>query len=141
MLLLGTVMMDGMVALPLIWGNGWIECIRIIRKYVLLSVNMVPAQAFTINKIRWLKLYQPVGGILKTGRRIITLKTGKQSLPVLMYGGALSGICLILALHIALKETVPELMIKVWLLSTGKFVKMLSTSIRPTGIGKNQCFI
>ena len=97
---------------PLIWGNGWIECIRIIRKYVLLSVNMVPAQAFTINKIRWLKLYQPVGGILKTGRRIITLKTGKQSLPVLMYGGALSGICLILALHIALKETVPELMIR-----------------------------
>lgn len=80
-------------------------------------------------------------GILKTGRRIITLKTGKQSLPVLMYGGALSGICLILALHIALKETVPELMIKVWLPSTGKFVKMLSTSIRPTGIGKNQCFI
>lgn len=50
--------------------------------------------------------------------------------------GALSGICLILALHIALKETVPELMIKVWLPSTGKFVKMLSTSIRPTGIGK-----
>ncbi len=43
--------------------------------------------------------------------------------------GALSGICLILALHIALKETVPELMIKVWLPSTGKFVKMLSTSI------------
>ena len=126
---------------PLIWGNGRIECIRIIRKYVLLSVNMVPAQVFTINKIRWLKLYQPVGGILKTGRRIITLKTGKQSLPVLMYGGALSGICLILALHIALKETVPELMIKVWLPSTGKFVKMLSTSIRPTGIGKNQCFI
>ena len=122
-------------------GNGWIECIRIIRKYVLLSVNMVPAQVFTINKIRWLKLYQPVGGILKTGRRIITLKTGKQSLPVLMYGGALSGICLILALHIALKETVPELMIKVWLPSTGKLVKMLSTSIRPTGIGKNQCFI
>lgn len=36
------------------------------------------------------KTYQPVGGILKTGRRIITLKTGKQSLPVLMYGGALS---------------------------------------------------
>ena len=64
-------MMDGMVALPLIWGNGWIECIRIIRKYVLLSVNMVPAQVFTINKIRWLKLYQPVGGILKTGRRIM----------------------------------------------------------------------
>ena len=120
----------------------WLDrCIRIIRKYVLLSVNMVPAQVFTINKIRWLKLYQPVGGILKTGRRIITLKTGKQSLPVLMYGGALSGICLILALHIALKETVPELMIKVWLPSTGKFVKMLSTSIRPTGIGKNQCFI
>ena len=112
-----------------------------IRKYVSLSVNMVPVQVFTINKIRWLKLYQPVGGILKTGRRIITLKTGKQSLPVLMYGGALSGICLILALHIALKETVPELMIKVWLPSTGKFVKMLSTSIRPTGIGKNQCFI
>ena len=96
---------------------------------------------FADGKIRWLKLYQPVGGILKTGRRIITLKTGKQSLPVLMYGGALSGICLILALHIALKETVPELMIKVWLPSTGKFVKMLSTSIRPTGIGKNQCFI
>ena len=141
MLLLGTVMMDGMVALPLIWGNGWIECIRIIRKYVLLSVNMVPVQVFTINKIRWLKLYQPVGGILKTGRRIITLKTGKQSLPVLMYGGALSGICLILALHIALKETVPELMIKVWSPSTGKFVKMLSTFIKPTGIGKNQCFI
>ena len=119
----------------------WLDRIRIIRKYVLLSVNMVPVQVFTINKIRWLKLYQPVGGILKTGRRIITLKTGKQSLPVLMYGGALSGICLILALHIALKETVPELMIKVWLPSTGKFVKMLSTSIRPTGIGKNQCFI
>ena len=58
-------MMDGMVALPLIWGNGWIECIRIIRKYVLLSVNMVPAQVFTINKIRWLKLYQPAGGIQK----------------------------------------------------------------------------
>ena len=53
-----------------------------------------------------------------------------------MYGGALSGICLILALHIALKETVPELMIKVWLLSTGKFVKMLSTSIKPTGVGE-----
>lgn len=87
------------------------------------------------------KTVPTVGGILKTGRRIITLKTGKQSLPVLMYGGALSGICLILALHIALKETVPELMIKVWLPSTGKFVKMLSTSIRPTGIGKNQCFI
>ncbi len=120
----------------------WLDRMHmIIRKYVLLSVNMVPAQVFTINKIRWLKLYQPVGGILKTGRRIITLKTGKQSLPVLMYGGALSGICLILALHIALKETVPELMIKVWLPSTGKFVKMLSTSIRPTGIGKNQCFI
>ena len=60
---------------------------------------------------------------------------------VLMYGGALSGICLILALHIALKETVPELMIKVWSPSTGKFVKMLSTFIKPTGIGKNQCFI
>ena len=43
--------------------------------------------------------------------------------------------------HIALKETVPELMIKVWSPSTGKFVKMLSTSIKPTGIGKNQCFI
>lgn len=96
---------------------------------------------FITDAIAWNRYDGWYGGILKTGRRIITLKTGKQSLPVLMYGEALSGICLILALHIALKETVPELMIKVWLPSTGKFVKMLSTSIRPTGIGKNQCFI
>ena len=51
--------------------------------------------------------YQTVGGIRRIGRPIIISRTGKRFLPVLIYGVALYGICLISVRLTVRKPTPP----------------------------------
>lgn len=130
-------MMDGMVALPLIWGNGWIECIRN-HPEICIAISEYGAGA---------SIYHQQDSLVKTvptswwhpenWQTYYHIENWKTISSRPYVWGSFVWNMFDFGAHIALKETVPELMIKVWLPSTGKFVKMLSTSIRPTGIGKN----